>query len=307
MEAKLKYEGYKGVALDRFDIQSLTTLKNVLIKNKFDFPDLEKRLEGLDKLTIDEIKLLAKDICAKYLRIHDIKTTTIDELQSHMPEISRSSTAYELYEKVNGILVPKSPFDLDIELVDSHAMFGLVEKPLIITPAGLEEVNRQMYFSKVQLSNSTNLISVGTYIHEIAHLEQESNIGYTDDYLNREIISIFLEKVVAQELDSTGELLRLCEQIRFAEMISRYSENFRNPNLEYNKKADNLCYIKSTLMATKLFDMYMQERKQKNKDKYFDDINDVFDGKQKVEDIIAKRNINIRQCQDQQLILRHTK
>lgn len=64
-------------------------------------------------------------------------------------------------------------------------------------------------------------------------------------------------------------------------------------------------YVKSILLAVKLFDMYMSERKEKNRDKYMDDINAIIDGKMTVEEMINKRRVTIAQCQDYGLFLRH--
>jgi hypothetical protein len=44
-------------------------------------------------------------------------------------------------------------------------------------------------------------------------------------------------------------------------------------------------YIQSTLLAEKLFDLYINERKQKKKDSYIYNIQDVFDGKITVEEL----------------------
>ena len=49
----------------------------------------------------------------------------------------------------------------------------------------------------------------------------------------------------------------------------------------------------------------MSERKEKNRDKYFDDINAIIDGKMTLEEMISKRRISIAQCQDYGLFLRH--
>lgn len=64
-------------------------------------------------------------------------------------------------------------------------------------------------------------------------------------------------------------------------------------------------YVKSILFAEKLFDMYLNERKQKNKDKYFYGIQDVFDGKITVEDMIRNRNITTANSQDLGMLKRH--
>lgn len=299
-----KYEGYLGYGLDGFNMKSLINLRNIITQGFFSFDNLDQELSQLDRISVEEIKSTAKKICDDFFNISTIDYINLDTLNANLSNIQSSTNAYELYEKIKGVLVSKSPFDLDVRLVDGHAMTGQIVKPLLITPNGLNEENRKVYFSEILLGNETNLLSIPTYVHEIAHAEQEKNIGYADDLLNREIISIFLEKVVADELDKSGKILRLAEQTRFLDLGYRYTLLY-NPQISEDDKIDNFMYIKSILVAEKLFDMYKQERKQKNKDKYIDDINLVFDGKIKVEDIVAKRCINIRQCQDLQLIKRH--
>ena len=74
-------------------------------------------------------------------------------------------------------------------------MVGEIIKPILIVPSNIAVLNKKLYFSSVQLGGQLNALSVGTFVYEIAHVEQEKNFGYADDYLNKEIISTFLEKV----------------------------------------------------------------------------------------------------------------
>ena len=163
-----------------------------------------------------------------------------------------------------------------------------------------------MCFSHIEIGKQLNSLSVGTLVHEVAHAEQEQNIGYAEDYLNREIISIFLEKVNALEMDTTGNLLKLSERTRLTDLLNRYNTLITNPtSLTQLQITENLMYVKSILFAEKLFDMYLNERKQKNKDKYFYGIQDVFDGKITVEDMIRNRNITTANSQDLGMLKRH--
>ena len=75
--------------------------------------------------------------------------------------------------------------------------------------------------------------------------------------------------------------------------------------IETTEDINNLLYVKSTLYAEKLFDMYINERKPKNRDKYFYEIQDLFDGKITVEDILNRREITFAKAQDLTLLKRH--
>lgn len=187
-------------------------------------------------------------------------------------------------------------------------MVAEIIKPLLICPQELESDNRKVYFSHINLGKQLTELSAGTLVHEIAHSQQEQNIGYAEDCLNKEIISIFLEKVVALEMDPTGELLRISELTRFNDVLGHYYRLSSNKGLLSEEiYIEDLMYIKSTFYAEKLFDMYLNERKQKNKDKYFYQIQDVFDGKITVEELIQSRNITPAKTQDLSLLKRHIK
>jgi hypothetical protein len=196
--------------------------------------------------------------------------------------------------------------NLDIKLVEGHSMVGRIIKPLIIMQEDLSNPMRKMYFSRIEIGNQLNLLSVGTLAHEIAHAEQESNIGYATDYLDREIISIFLEKIAVLEIDPTGKTLKISEKIRLVDLLNRFHKLHKNINkLLTLDIIENLLYIKSILYAEKLFDMYIREVKQGKRDKYFVDIQKIFDGKITVEEFIKTRDITLKNSLDLKVLRRH--
>ena len=44
-----------------------------------------------------------------------------------------------------------------------------ISKQLIISYDSLNEANRKVYFSHIDISSQLNLLSVGTLVHEFAH------------------------------------------------------------------------------------------------------------------------------------------
>ena len=312
LDYRIKYCGYDGYALDGFNYKKLARIP-LFVKTYMNNGYLKScTFDNVEKLNLDEIKAVAKDILSKFFDITNIDYLSTQELQklSGLDFICDDSSI--VYNKINGLLVSKSPFDLDINIVPGHSMTGLISKPLVLagTMDSDREIlefadNRKVYFSSIELGDELNKVSVGTYAHEIAHSQQERHIGYTKDFLNKEIISIFIEKLVADELDSTGRLLKLVEKGRFIDFYNHYYKyQFKIQNDE--EKVNDLLYMKSYLVANKLFDMYKNERKQKNRDKYIDDIQKVFDGKITVEDLIDSRHISISQCQDFMLLKRRS-
>ncbi|MCR4580961.1 MAG: hypothetical protein K5666_00415, partial [Bacilli bacterium] len=294
-----------GINLDNISLKMFRNFISVMPKK--DEKSISSLL-NLPTLSLEEVRELTKTFCQKYFSLSDIYYASYDQLKSNMEYFGSTNSVTEFYDRVNSFLVKKNPLDLPINLVEGHSIVGKIEKPLIITPVATQGDNRQVYFSHINLGEQLTQLSSATLIHEIAHSQQEKNIGYAEDYLNKEIISIFLEKVAALEMDPTGELLRVSELTRFNDILDRYySLSLKMGNISNENDASNLLYIKSTFYAEKLFDMYLNERKQKNKDKYFYQIQDVFDGKITVEELIRSRNITLAQTQDLGLLKRHIK
>jgi len=302
----MKYDGYKGIALDGFSIKSLKVLSNTLSKISIKVDELIKIFNTLDSLSLDEVKSATKKFYADYLSINDVLAIDSEEAKKYFDYISSSQNGEEFYSRVNALLKPISPFDLDIHLVDGMLLTGKVHKPLIISPDDLDEDIRKVYFEYIEIGKTLNLLSVPIYAHEIMHTQVDQRIGAVEDALNAEVLSIFIEKIAANEINSTGMALKLCERERIAH-LSLYLKTLMLPDSIADKedKFKSLMYIKSILIANKLFDMYISERKPKNKDKYFDDINSVISGNMTVEELINKRDITIAKCQDYGLILRH--
>lgn len=301
-QQKLKYLGYKGVNLNRVSLSSFKNFMTIMPKIN---NNIEKLTEDLPNLTLEEIRKLTQEFCMKYFSLHNISIVSSNELIRRQKEISKANDSHGVYENINSILSSVNPLDIDIVLTNGHSMIGQIIKPIVIAPS-VDENNRKIYFSNIELGNQLTNLSSATLVHEIAHSQLEQNIGYAEDYLNKELITIFLEKVAALELDPTGELLKISEKMRFNDILNRYLLlHQKKGEINTISDIDNLLYIKSTFYAEKLFDMYINERKQKNRDKYFYDIQEIFDGKTTVEELIRKRNITAAKASDISLLKRH--
>ena len=230
---------------------------------------------------------------------------SLDEIKKDAIKLSKNY--YSLAKSI-------SPFSLPIELVDGDAMTGEIRKPLIVISNEdyvnntLSSEKRIIPFFKVLMGRDLTKLSSATYIHELAHAEQESVPGYTDSILNKEVISIFLEKIAALELDPTGELLKISERRRFADLLDTFrllKLNEFTHTLSPEELLNNSIYIHSTLLAEKLFDLYLEERKQKKRDKYIYNIQDVFDGKIQIEELLARHDVTIQKGKDLNLVKKH--
>ena len=304
---KLKYMGYLGINRSHMSVQDLKVIKQLINSNYIGnpvFAELDKTMSNQDRISLEKVRKETKRIMNKYFSFPNIPILTGESVQNNIDYIQRSANAQIAYDKINSLLQYIDPFAIDIKMVNGHAMAGKLVKNLIIIPNYEKESNRKMYFSHVEIGDELNDLSIATFAHEVAHTSQEKNIGYTEDLLNKEIISIFIEKLVAQELDPSGNLLALSERTRFLDLFNRFSQMYKDTTQTINEeKIDNLIYIKSILMAEKLFDKY--QREPKLRDGIISDIQKVFDGKIKVEELLSRRNITLENSQNLTMLQRH--
>ena len=169
-----------------------------------------------------------------------------------------------------------------------------------ISYANMDQIKRNMEFIGTSRSASELYDRVNSLLVKINPLNLP--INFVDGH---SMVGEILKPII---ITPTGELLRISELTRFNDTLCHYySLSLKKGVISGEEDAKDLLYIKSTFFAEKLFDMYQNERKQKNKDKYFCQIQDVFDGKIQVEDLIRSRNITPVQTQDLSLLKRHIK
>lgn len=266
---------------------------------------------NLPEISLEEVKSGARTFYGRYFTLHEVATLSVNTLMENQAYITQSTTGAEIAEKMNALCTFKNPFDIPVDLIEGHSMIGETYKPVIICAAPGFKERFLGPFSQITLGNNLTTLSIATYIHEIAHVLTESHIGYTEDFYHKEIISIFLEKVAALELDPSGELLRLSERIRFrnlADLLNVYKNIntiIRLGLIDAVTLFTNSCYIESTLLATKLFDNYQKLRKPQQKEKLLEKIQQIFDGEITVEDLLASERITMAQAKDISLIKRH--
>lgn len=276
-------------------------IKNLKVPEAFNLPTI----------TLEEVQTGAKAFYDKYFTLHNVPFLSVDKLSKNQENIMYSQTGAISAQKYTSLMEMVDPFTLPITLVKGNSMVGEIQKPLILCPAPDFKENIQIPFSNIELGDNLTALSTATYIHEISHSQTESNPGYAESYHLKEVISIFLEKLAILEQDPTGNLLRISEQARFAycnEVLQRLKNAqllMRFGSYTTTQVLEDSMYIKSTLLATKLFDNYQKARKPKDKQKILSSIQSVFDAQQTIEDLLSKQGITIAQAKDTGLIKRH--
>ena len=203
---------------------------------------------------------------------------------------------------INSISEAISPFEIFISYVDAGSEKGCLTSFLLEDEVRkyekLENIDNNLFVS-ISLGRDLDLLSITTYAHEIMHTQLNSMYGYTDDFRNKEVLSIFLEMLVALDLDNTRNLLRGQIAMRCKDLECALSDiltyNIFASDEEYILTYDRLVnassYITSTFKAMFLFDKYLSFIRNSKKRQMIYTIQDVIDGKIQLEELLAKYNI----------------
>ncbi len=305
-EIKREILGYKGKYVPNTELKGYDQVISILST----LPQIG--LVNRPAITLDDVITGSKQFYGKYFTVHDIAHVSIKTVEEKSKEFINLQSGAELASRFNSLTTMINPFDLPITLIEGNSMAGQTQKPLIVSAAPGYKGKVVIPFSGISLGENLTDLSIATHIHEVAHTQTESIPGYAENYENKEVISIFLEKLAALELDSTGELLRMSERMRYRyllDMINKIKLTPRYRQMGITITEEDLInassYINATLIATKLFDIYQKARKQKERDKMLRGIQQIFDGQITVEQFLSSYNITLAQSKDINLIKRH--
>lgn len=203
---------------------------------------------------------------------------------------------------INSISEAISPFEIFISYVDAGSEKGCLTSFLLEDEVRkyekLENIDNNLFVS-ISLGRDLDLLSITVYAHEIMHTQLNSMYGYTDDFRNKEVLSIFLEMLVAFDLDNTRNLLRgqiamRCKDLECALsdiLIYNIFASDEEYILTYDRLVNASSYITSTFKAMFLFDKYLSFIHNSKKRQMIYTIQDVIDGKIQLEELLAKYNI----------------
>lgn len=242
-----------------------------------------------------EILQAGKYVIDKHFESIDLQVyfTTRDDIASQVNTLFGQRIISEQYDEVidyiNNQLELVRVTDIPVYLTDSKGGYVDMSYFRIINMLA-EEDYRQLprWVSKIVLSNHHNINTKCSYVHEMMHALASRHNGNIRNLLNDEVLSIFMEKVAAYDIDQSGNSLDLknLDRILYLKyaMISKELHTFTGEEveniLEYRK------YIISSLHATALFNTYMKGN-SKVKKEIDEAIGRVLMGEDVLEDMLA--------------------
>ena len=227
---------------------------------------------------------------------------TIIKLKLHGRVVRSEKELVKLYNGVGRLV---DPFELPVKFVSEPYYYGTVSlcTNLSDDPEFLKHM--KLFFKSIELGNRTNDMTGVCYVHEIVHTQLESVKGIVREYYNSELLSIFMELVYAYEKGVV--LLRETLKNRINMFLTEfhslynflYGSDITEDGLWHNVIACK--YIVSTVKAFHLFsNYYLGDEIERNNILW--EIQSVFSGKKKLEDILDILGITYQNSLDERHI-----
>lgn len=212
----------------------------------------------------------------------------------------------ELIRLYNNIGRDINPFKLPVKLVNKPYYYGNVSLVTNISEDDEFLSNMKLFFKNIDLSNKTSSITSVCYVHEIVHTQLESLKGIVEDYYNSELLSIFLELVYSymQGEELLSEVLKNRINLFLCDIDGVFKYALKIDMSE--GKWENIIgckYIVSTIKAFNLFNRYYYGSSN-TKIYILNCIQDVFDGKYTLEDMLKLLDITYENSLDNEKVLK---
>ncbi len=141
-----------------------------------------------------------------------------------------------------------SPFEIPIILKkDKWPFYGAV------ATKWMENIDLQLFnhwiIIHIDLFKPFSTYSLPCYAHEIMHTQVDTIHGALTNYHNKEVLPIFMEKVIAYDLGLP--IFHEIERARLTNLLYSLASLYHNPD------NCNYAYYYSTLIAEQLFDLYI--------------------------------------------------
>ncbi len=278
-----------------FETQEYRNLVNEMLMNFPKYDDYDLIYKNCTKAKLLEA---GKYVIDKHTYGTDtrIRYVNMDELESELLCLFGESPKEEKFEEiidyidnnVNLIKVTEAPLELNLH-TDIN---GRVETTYFYP---IDNISSNFYamlkptVRKIVVEGCCDDYSKCTYVHEMYHALLKSHKGAIENHLDDEVVSIFMERVAASDLDESKELVRLRELTR---LLNLKNSIIRREYCSFNSESEfemitHDKYILSTAIATALFDTYNKGTKAIKKE-IDDSINGIIREEHTLEDVLQQ-------------------
>ena len=294
--------GYKSASDIAINNKVTNSISNIValgdrLPSKIDFSKERK----------STVKKNTKKFMNELFNIHDIGYCP-DWLVMKICHNENINSLDELLKLYNESAYMVEPFKLPIKYMDRDPNYGKLICQLLCCDdkKELEYILKKIntFYIRIELSKITTPISEVTYIHELTHTQVDSIKGSISDYINKEVLSIFLELLYASNNQSLLNFIILKRTNHLAVSYSlthAYEYCKDHAGMKEEEYYDNISYVTGITEAFNMLEIYIYGSNIQKK-YMLDCVQDVFDGKITVEECLDKIGINFEDSLDEKYV-----
>ena len=193
-----------------------------------------------------------------------------------------------LMRSIEGNIRKVNPLSLQVKAALPSVFAAASEKALILpenfTPDDL--AMSKIMFSGILVGYPLTEATSSIYIHELTHTMVDYEPGIVNDYLNREVLEMFMEKLSSYHKDQA--LYETIVRDRYKSLILPL-QDLKSSNDEF-KKLKASCYIASAYKADHLFELYLNSTDKKE---FLKGITRVLDHNLSLEELLSSYEITL--------------
>lgn len=263
-----------------------------------DFIPLKLALEAntlnrifIKKASLQEVKKESADFMNNTFKLHNLLHTTSEEINASLEKRIINSEE-DILEVFNSLGYEIDPYSLPIVLLDKNWEYGAISTPIIHLKDKALLLRENTVYSHIVLSRQITNFTGKFITHEITHSQIDSNKRVVKYYQNYEVIPIFIELIHAfladnKNITSASIILRLNSLL---EKIIYFERKTNNEITEFD--VEQSVYLISTLKVLNLYEIFIDSPSTK-KQAIINQIQNIFDGKITVEELLEKENISM--------------
>ena len=302
LKQNMALHGHKDFKIYQLDMNIFDTVENIM---DLDIPDVQcADVPYINKKTL--IKNSKKFYATKLL-FHKVGILSDEKLLRRVRK-SHINSFDELAELYNKSATYVSPYRVPIDYCGEKVIDG--QTVVQFLDYGTEEQcielykRIQVFFRKVNLSKMITELSPSCYVHELMHMELESQKGIIDNYYDGELLSIFMELLYAYE---NQRLFKFTLSGRLSDMFNRFHsmslystgqyDLIKDEDYDIVKYCSSAKYVLSSLKAIQLLDMYIKGNYSVKKEILIK-IQSVIDGFKQLSDAMEELNVTYESSLD---------
>ena len=284
LENLMIFNNYSTYETDYFDSQSYSKLRTTMLEY---FPNGNLERFEFDFFTKSEMLEDGKYIIDKHFGKLDLRVpyADCDNMQSQLVAVFGKKPTPDKYDEIIEYINRKIKLvdvtDIPVRLDLHNPTNGFVSSTIFYSPDDMEKdfyKKLPVCLREIEVSGNCDDNAKCIYVHEMAHALINRNKGSIYNLLDKEVFSIFMEKVAAKELDLSNELLD-------AKTLYRFFQT--KHNMLDKEILESKTYVLSTLKATALFNTYAKGSKKVQKE-IDDSLGRVITGKDTLEDVLYR-------------------